>query len=336
MANYLVTGGAGFIGSHVTAALVARGDAVRVLDNLATGFRDNLRAVPAAVLVEGDVRHYDTVRKAVAGVDYVIHLAALPSVPRSIRDPITTNDVNVGGTLNVLHASRDANVRRVSFASSSSVYGRGAGLPKREEMSTAPLSPYAVSKLTGEHYCRTFWELHGLETVALRLFNVFGPRQDPHSPYSAVIPLFITKLLRGEAPSVNGDGSQTRDFTYVDNVVGAFLSACAAPAPAAAGRAFNIAGGVPHSLNDLLEELRALLSCDLTPDFLAPRAGDVPHSYASIEAARAGLGYVPSVDFAEGLRLTVESMRPVLTIERATRVKRPVVTVGPSRVQAAL
>lgn len=334
VASYLVTGGAGFIGSHVAAALVARGDRVRILDNFASGFRDNLGKAPTAELLEGDVRSYDTVRRAVDGVEYVIHLAALPSVPRSIRDPLTTNDVNVGGTLNVLQASRDARVRRVSFASSSSVYGRTAALPKREEMAPAPLSPYAVSKLTGELYCRTFFELHGVETVALRLFNVFGPRQDPHSPYSAVIPRFITHLLRGEAPPVHGDGSQTRDFTYVANVVAAFLSACTAPG--AAGRVFNVAGGAQHSVNDLLDRLRALVPSRVAPVHHPSRAGDVPHSYACIEAARTVLGYTPAVDFAEGLRRTVEAMRPPAVVERASRGRRLPVSPEPARSQAAL
>jgi len=307
MATYLVTGGAGFIGSHVGAALLARGERVRILDNFATGLRENLQSLPGAEVMEGDIRSYHTVREAVDGVHFVLHLAALPSVPRSIRDPITSNDVNVVGTLNVLNASRDAKVARLVYASSSSIYGRNPELPKREDMVPLPISPYAVSKLAGEHYCRAFWELYGFETVMLRLFNVFGPRQNPNSQYSAVIPLFIQTMLRGDSPKVNGDGTQTRDFTYVDNVVQAMLASCLAPA--VAGRVFNVAAGGRHSLLDLVGALACVFGREFRPSFNPSRMGDVPHSYAAIDEAREALGYQPRVDFLEGLRRTVNAMR---------------------------
>jgi UDP-glucose 4-epimerase len=310
MATYLVTGGAGFIGSHVAAALLARGDKVRILDNFSTGRWENLAALSGAEVIEGDVRSYHTVREAVDGVHFVLHQAALPSVPRSIRDPITSNDVNVVGTLNVLNASRDAKVARLVYASSSSIYGRNPELPKREDMMPLPISPYAVSKLAGENYCRAFTDMYGFETVMLRYFNVFGPRQNPKSQYSAVIPKFIDTLLEGGRPQVNGDGSQTRDFTYVDNVVQANLAACTAPS--VAGRIFNVAAGARYSLRDLLGELAEILGQPTDPVFHPTRMGDVPHSYAAIDAAASALGYRPTVAFAEGLRRTVESMRGTL------------------------
>jgi UDP-glucose 4-epimerase len=303
----LVTGGAGFIGSHVAAALLARGDKVRILDNFSTGRWENLSALAGADVIEGDVRSYHTVREAVDGVHFVLHQAALPSVPRSIRDPITSNDVNVVGTLNVLNASRDAKVARLVYASSSSIYGRNPELPKREDMMPLPISPYAVSKLAGENYCRAFTDMYGFETVVLRYFNVFGPRQNPKSQYSAVIPKFIDALLEGARPQVNGDGSQTRDFTYVDNVVQANLAACSAPN--VAGRLFNVAAGARYSLLDLINQLAEIMGQPVDPVFHSSRMGDVPHSYASIEAAHQALGYRPTVAFAEGLRRTVEAMR---------------------------
>jgi UDP-glucose 4-epimerase len=315
MTQYLVTGGAGFIGSHIAAALLARGDTVRVLDNFSTGRRHNLW--PEAEVIEGDVRSYHVVREAVDGCEFVLHQAALPSVPRSVKDPITSNEVNVVGTLNVLNAARDAGVRRLVYASSSSVYGRNPDLPKHEGMMPMPMSPYAVSKLAGEHYCQSFFELYRFETVMLRYFNVFGPRQDPHSQYSAVIPRFIDHLLQRLPPQVTGDGSQTRDFTFVANVVQANLAACAAPA--AAGKVFNIATNQRISILQLLAELEGLLGYRVAPGFLPSRVGDVPHSYADIDAARSVLGYRPMVDFSEGLRLTVESMQ---------RRPRPEVAVG--------
>jgi nucleoside-diphosphate-sugar epimerase len=237
----------------------------------------------------------------------VLHQAALPSVPRSVKDPITSNEVNVVGTLNVLNAARDAGVRRLVYASSSSIYGQNPELPKREAMMPQPMSPYAVSKLAGEHYCRAFFELYRFETVMLRYFNVFGPRQDPESQYSAVIPKFTHRLLRGERPVVTGDGSQTRDFTYVANVVQANLAACSATS--AAGRVFNIAAGHRVSLLDMLAALERIIGCEVAPEYVPSRVGDVPHSYADIGAAREALGYVPRVGLEDGLRLTVESMR---------------------------
>jgi len=307
MARYLVTGGGGFIGSHIAAELLARGEQVRILDNFSTGRRENLRAVTGAEVIEGDVRSYHIVREAVDGCDFVLHQAALPSVPRSVKDPITSNEVNVVGTLNVLDAAKDAGVSRLIYASSSSIYGRNPALPKREDMVPQPMSPYAVSKLAGEHYCRAFWELYGFETVMLRYFNVFGPRQDPLSQYSAVIPKFIHLLLRGERPLVNGDGSQTRDFTYVANVVQANLAAC--EASAGPGRVLNIAAGHRVSLLDMLATLEEIIGCEVEPEFVPSRMGDVPHSYADVGVARDVLGYSPGVGFAEGLRLTVEAMR---------------------------
>ena len=307
MATYLITGGAGFIGSHLVRAAVAKGDKVRVLDNFSTGYRKNLESVEGIEVIEGDIRSYHTVREAVDGVHFVLHQAALPSVPRSIKDPITSNDVNVVGTLNVLNASRDAKVARLVYASSSSIYGRNPELPKREEMMPLPISPYAVSKLAGENYCRAFWELYGFETVMLRYFNVFGPRQDPTSQYSAVIPIFIDRVLRGLSPRINGDGTQTRDFTYVDNVVAANFAACLAPN--VAGKVFNIAGGARYSLLDLIANLAKIMEKEIDVTFDSTRMGDVPHSYASIEAAAQLLSYSPSVSFFEGLKRTVEAMR---------------------------
>ncbi len=307
MALYLVTGGAGFIGSHLAAAIQAQGDKVRILDNFSTGSRDNLGAAPGAELIEGDIRSYHIVRDAVDGCDFVLHQAALPSVPRSVKDPITSNEVNVVGTLNVLNAARDARVKRLVYASSSSIYGQNPELPKREVMTPLPMSPYAVTKLAGEHYCRSFHDLYGFETVALRYFNVFGPRQNPFSQYAAVIPKFIYSLMHRQAPSVNGDGSQTRDFTFVANVVQANLKACLAEG--AAGKAFNVATGHRVSLLELLAALEKLIGVSVPPVFVPSRVGDVPHSYADVSLARQVLGYDPKVSFADGLRLTVDAMR---------------------------
>ncbi len=306
MTQYLVTGGAGFIGSHIASALLAQGHRVRILDNFSTGRRHNLE--PGAEVVEGDIRSYHVVREAVEGCDFVLHQAALPSVPRSVKDPITSNEVNVVGTLNVLNAARDAGVTRLVFASSSSVYGRNPELPKHEGMMTLPISPYAVSKLAGENYCRSFFELYGFEVVMLRYFNVFGPRQDPSSQYSAVIPRFIDRLVHRQAPLVTGDGSQTRDFTFVENVVRANLAACTASG--AVGQVFNIAANQRISLTGLLRELEAILGYHVAPEFIPSRPGDVPHSFADISAARALLGYEPTVGFEDGLRATVASVRP--------------------------
>lgn len=304
MTLYLVTGGAGFIGSHIVKELVRRGERVRVLDNFSTGRRENLAPFLEHIeLVEGDLRDLPTVRRAVEGVDHVLHQAALASVPRSVADPLASNSANVTGTLNLLVAARDAGVRRVVYAASSSAYGDSPTLPKQEDMPTAPKSPYAVSKLAGEHYCRAFTEVYGLETVSLRYFNVFGPRQDPASQYAAVVPLFITAMLRGEPPTVHGDGLQSRDFTYVANVVHANL--LATTAPGVAGRVFNVACGQRYTLLDLIASLDEIMGAHVTPVHTASRPGDVRHSLADVTAAQEALGYRAEVDFDEGLRRTV-------------------------------
>jgi UDP-N-acetylglucosamine/UDP-N-acetyl-alpha-D-glucosaminouronate 4-epimerase len=299
----LVTGGGGFIGSHVVRRLLREGHAVRVLDNFATGHRANLGDLLGDVeLIEGDLQSYERVHNAVRGCDLAFHLGALPSVPRSIQDPLTSNATNVVGTLNVLLAARDEGVRRVVYASSSSTYGAGAELPKREDMHPLPIAPYAVSKLAGEGYCRAFHEVYGLETVALRYFNVFGPGQDPRSQYAAVIPNFITAALEGRPPTIHGDGEQSRDFTYVDNAVDANL--LAASAPGAAGLAFNVACGERTSLNRIVARLAELCGHEVEPVHVDSRPGDVRHSLADISRAREVLGYEPAVDFDEGLRRT--------------------------------
>jgi nucleoside-diphosphate-sugar epimerase len=299
----LVTGGGGFIGSHLVDALLAAGHEVRAIDNFATGRRENLLHVANDVeLVEGDIQSYERVHNAVRGCEVVLHQAALPSVPRSVQDPLTSNASNVIGTLNVLLAARDSGVRRVVFASSSSVYGANRTLPKTESLAPLPIAPYAVGKLAGEGYCRSFFEVYGLQTVALRYFNVFGPRQDPLSQYAAVIPNFITAASEGRRPKIFGDGTQTRDFTYVDNVVEANLAAI--DAPDLAGEVFNIACGRGISLNEVLAALRDISGRDAEPIYAAPRPGDVLHSRADITRAADVLGYRPSVSFEEGLRLT--------------------------------
>ncbi|HXR29819.1 MAG TPA: SDR family oxidoreductase [Solirubrobacterales bacterium] len=304
----LVTGGAGFIGSHIATRLIGDGHEVRVLDNFSTGSRSNLAAFEGEFdLVEGDMQSYERAHNAVQGCEVVFHQAALPSVPRSIQDPLTSNAANVVGTLNILLASRDSGVRRVVFASSSSIYGADRTLPKQEDRAPLPISPYAVAKLASEGYCRSFSEVYGLETVALRYFNVFGPRQDPLSQYAAVIPRFITALLNREAPVVFGDGEQSRDFTYIDNVIDANLRA--ADAEGVSGQTFNVACGERISLNRLLEEIRGILGSEVEASYLDPRQGDVKHSLADISLARDRLGYEPLVDFNEGLLRTVEALR---------------------------
>ncbi len=314
----LVTGGGGFIGSHVVDRLLEVGHEVRVLDNFATGRRENLLHVSDAVeLVEGDIQSYERVHTAIRGCDVVLHQAALPSVPRSVQDPLTSNAVNVIGTLNVLLAARDADVRRVVFASSSSIYGATLDLPKSERLPTLPISPYAVAKLAGEGYCRTFHEVYGLETVALRYFNVFGPRQDPLSQYAAVIPNFIFAALRDGRPRVFGDGDQSRDFTYVTNVVQANLLAI--DAAGIAGQTFNIACGEGISLNQVLEELRRQTGAALEVEHLDARPGDVRHSLADISLAREHLNYTPEVSFADGLAQTIEYFRATFPNEGAAR-----------------
>ncbi|WP_210491631.1 SDR family oxidoreductase [Patulibacter sp. SYSU D01012] len=302
----LVTGGAGFIGSHIARRLLRDGHEVRILDSFATGRRSNLAVLDGVELVEGDIQSYERAHTAVRGCDMVLHQAALPSVPRSIQDPLTSAAVNTTGTLNVLLAARDAGVRRVVFASSSSVYGASEALPKHEELPTLPISPYAVSKLAAEGYCRAFSAVYDLECVALRYFNVFGPRQDPQSQYAAVIPRFITAALEGRSPTVFGDGEQSRDFTYIDNVVDA--NVLALTAPGAVGEAFNVACGERYTLNELLRVIGSVVGTDVTAQHLEPRAGDVRHSQADIGKARRLLGYEPTVRFEDGVRATVEAL----------------------------
>ena len=304
----LVTGGAGFIGSHLAARLVELGHDVRVLDNFATGRRSNMDAIGGEVeLVEGDIQSYERAHKAVRGCEIVFHQAALPSVPRSIQDPLTSNATNVIGTLNVLLAARDEGVRRVVCASSSSVYGANPTLPKREDMAAVPISPYATAKLASEGYCRSFGIGYGLETVALRYFNVFGARQDPTSQYAAVIPNFINALLVNESVTIFGDGEQSRDFTHVDNVVQANLLAM--DAPDVSGKVYNIACGNKVTLNELVAELHELIGADAKTIYAPARPGDVPHSLASLERARAELGYEPEVGLREGLSRTIAHYR---------------------------
>lgn len=303
--NCLVTGGAGFIGSNLVRTLISRGHAVRVLDNFSTGKRENLDDLRERIdLVEGDIRSYHIVREAVDGVDLIFHEAALPSVPRSIKDPITTHEVGASGTMNILQAARDCGVSRVVFASSSSIYGNHEVLPKHEGMSPSPLSPYAVTKITGEYYCRIFFELYGLETVVLRYFNVFGPYQDPASQYSAVIPKFIDIMRGGERPTIFGDGEQTRDFTFIENVVHANMLAATAET-GVAGEVFNAACHDRISLNGLVAALNRTLGTDIEPIYAPPRLGDIRHSFASIDKFRAATGYEPQVSFAEGIERTV-------------------------------
>lgn len=298
----LVTGGAGFIGSNLAHTLLARGHDVRLLDNFSTGHRANLEPLDAEV-VEGDLRSYERVAAAVGGVEVVFHQGALPSVPRSIQDPLTSTAVNVEGTLNVLLAARDAGVRRVVFASSSSVYGDAPGMPRRESQPLSPLAPYAVSKLAAEQYCMVANRVYGVETVALRYFNVFGERQDPLSGYAAVIPKFIRMMLDGQRPTIFGDGQTSRDFTHVENVVEANLAA--AVEPAAAGRVMNIAVGSSHTLNELVSELQGLVDSELEPEYGPPRPGDVSESLADVSLARELLGYEPRIEFEEGLQRTI-------------------------------
>lgn len=308
----MVTGGAGFIGSNIVDALVARDDEVVVLDNLATGKIENLAPSRDKIeFIEGDIRDIDTVRKAVRGVDFVTHQAALGSVPRSIADPRTSNDVNITGTLNVLIAAKDAGVRRVVFASSSSVYGDTVELPKHEGIKPNPKSPYALTKLAGEEYCRIFHQVYGLETIALRYFNVFGPRQDPNSQYAAVIPLFISSALRNASPTIFGDGTQSRDFTYVANVVHGNLLAFEADSKAA-GRVCNLALGGQVTLLDLYNAIKKLTGSSADPTFAPTRPGDVKHSCAAIGFAQDLLNFAPVVSFDEGLEKTIRSYSAVV------------------------
>jgi nucleoside-diphosphate-sugar epimerase len=303
MAFYLVTGGAGFIGSHLAEELVRRRQRVRVVDSLITGKRQNIAHLPDVEFMEGDLADLDVARRAVADVEYVLHQAAIPSVPRSVQDPITSNRANIDASLNVLVAARDAGVRRLVYAGSSSAYGNTPTLPKIETMPTAPLSPYALQKLVAEQYCQMFTRLYGLETVTIRYFNVFGPRQDPSSPYSGVISLFISALCEGRPPKIYGDGEQTRDFTYVANVVDGVLRAC--DAQGASGEVINVATGGRVSLNELFRTVRDLVGGNLEPIYEEPRAGDVRDSQADVSKARQILGYAPTISFQEGLRRTV-------------------------------
>lgn len=309
MATYLVTGGAGFIGSHIAEALIRRGETVRIVDNFSTGSRQNIAHLEGRVeVIEATIIDLDAMRRAMQGVDYVLHQAALPSVPRSVEDPLTTHQECATGTLHVLLAARDAGVKRVVYAGSSSAYGDSSSQFKTEEQRPLPMSPYAVAKLAGEMYCQTFTSVYGLETVTLRYFNVFGPRQDPYSPYSAVIPLFMAAMLKGQPPTIYGDGLQSRDFTYVANVVEGNLLACHAPAEVA-GQVINVACGGQITLLHLVEALNRLIGTSLEPVFAAPRPGDIRHSCADIERAGRLLGYEPKVGLDEGLARTLEWFR---------------------------
>ena len=308
MARFLITGGAGFIGSNLARRLVSQGEQVVILDDFSTGKQENLEDIRSSVdVIKGDICDIDVVRKATEGCDYVLHHAAVVSVVRSVEDPIRSNAVNVDGTLNCLVAARDAGVKRFIYAASSSAYGDSPTLPKREDMKPEPMSPYGVSKLVGEMYCKVFNDVFGLETVSLRYFNIFGPYQDPHSQYAAVIPIFITRLLRGMQPVVYGDGNQSRDFTYIDNAVEANLAAI--DSPHAPGKVINVACGKRFTLNELIEKLWDLTETRLEPIYTDPRPGDVRHSQGDITIASQVLGYRPSVTFEEGLRRTVAWFR---------------------------
>lgn len=307
----LVTGGAGFIGSNIVEALLQRNYAVRVLDNFSTGSRANLAPFEDDItIIEGDLRSYHIVRQAVDSVDYILHQGALPSVPRSIADPVTTNEVNAGGTLNILHAAVECKVKRVVYASSSSIYGNGTELPKRETMTPVPLSPYAVSKLAGEKYCSVFAEIYGIHTVAFRYFNVFGPKQNPNSQYSAVIPKFINLMMQGDSPVIFGDGEQSRDFTFVSNVVNANLLALEKDYKP--GSVFNCATHRQITVNQMVQSLNEILGTNIQPQYKDARPGDVKHSFAGIDAIQDALGYHPGISFNEGLGKTVEWFQRVL------------------------
>jgi UDP-glucose 4-epimerase len=310
MALYLITGIGGFIGSSLARALLLRGQQVRGVDNFSTGRRENLEQILAQIdFREADILDLEAMKLACAGVEYVLHQAAIPSVPKSVLDPIGSNQANVDGTVNVLVAARDAKVKRVVFAASSSAYGDTPTLPKHEQMTPDPISPYAVAKLASERYMISFYRCYGLETVALRYFNIFGPRQDPSSPYSGVLAKFITLMLSGQQPTMFGDGEQSRDFTYIDNAVDANLLACKAPAGKVAGKVFNVATGRRVTLNETFKLLQSLTSYNGFPLHAAERGGDIKHSLADISQAEQCLSYKPTVDFEEGLRRTVEWYR---------------------------
>ncbi|HUA15796.1 MAG TPA: SDR family oxidoreductase [Verrucomicrobiae bacterium] len=310
MALYLITGVGGFIGSSIARALLARGEQVRGVDNFSTGKRENIAGILGRIdFREADILNLDAMREACAGADFVLHQAAIPSVPKSVLDPLGSNQANIDGTVNVLVAARDAKVQRVVYAASSAAYGDTPTLPKHEAMRPDPISPYAVGKLAGEHYMTSFYRCYGLETVSLRYFNIFGPRQDPSSPYSGVLAKFITSMLRGEQPTILGDGEQSRDFTYIDNAVEANLLACHAPGERSAGQVFNVAIGRRVSLNETFKLLQPLTGYSGPAAHGPEREGDIKHSLADISKAASGLGYKPVVDFEEGLRRTVEWYR---------------------------
>jgi len=306
MSTYLITGIAGFIGSALARAVLAQGDAVRGIDNFSTGKRRNIAEILEQIdFREADLLDLKALRAACHGVDFVLHQAAIPSVPRSINDPLESNRANIDATVNLLDAAKDAKVKRVVFAASSSAYGDTPTLPKCEDMPPNPISPYAVAKLASEYYMTSFWRCYGLETVSLRYFNIFGPRQDPTSPYSGVLAKFITQMLKGEQPTIFGDGAQSRDFTYVDNAVEANLLACKAPASEVAGRVFNVAAGRRLDLNETFRVLKQLIAYPGEVKYGPDRAGDVKHSLADLSRAGKHLGYKPKVDFEEGLRRTI-------------------------------
>src|SRR3954465_15057743 len=310
MSLYLITGMAGFIGSSIARALLGRGERVRGIDNFATGNRQNVAEILDRIdFREADILDLEAMHKACAGVDFVLHEAAIPSVPKSVLDPLGSNRANIDGTVNVLVAARDAQVKRVVYAASSSAYGDTPTLPKDEQIKPDPISPYAVAKLASEHYMTSFYRCYGLETVCLRYFNIFGPRQDPSSPYSGVLAKFITQMLNDEQPMIFGDGEQSRDFTYIDNAVEANLLACKAEKSKAAGQVFNVATGRRVTLNETFKALQPLTSYSGQLKYGPARGGDVKHSLADISLAEAGLRYRPSVDFEEGLRRTVEWYR---------------------------
>ncbi len=313
MATYLITGIAGFIGSSLARAVLARGDQVRGIDNLSTGKLSNISEIlPRIDFHEADLLDLPAVAKACAGVDYIFHEAAIPSVPKSVLDPLGSNRANIDGTVNLLVAAKDAKVKRVVYAASSSAYGDTPILPKREDMFPSPISPYAVAKLASEYYMTSFYRCYGLETVSLRYFNIFGPRQDPTSPYSGVLAKFITQMLAGEPPTIFGDGAQSRDFTYIDNALAANLLACEAPAAAVAGRVFNVATGERFDLKQTFQLLKRLIGFPGDVRYAPERAGDVKHSLADLSQARQYLGYEPKVGFEEGLRRTIEWYREEL------------------------
>ncbi len=308
MSVYLVTGGAGFIGSNIVKYLVAKdGVEVRVLDDLSSGKEKNLHDIKDQIdFIQGDIKDKECAKKAVSGVDYILHLAAVPSVPRSVAEPVLTNEANINGTLNMLIAAKDEGVKRFVFSSSSSLYGDAPVMPKVETMLPMPISPYAVQKITGEYYCSVFYKLFGLKTISLRYFNVFGPSQDPESEYAAVIPKFITMILEGKNPTIFGDGEQSRDFTYVENIIKANVMMCEKELDGCYGEAFNVACNQSISLNDLVKDMNKILGKNIEPVYLDERQGDVKHSLAGIDKVRDKTGYVPAITVNEGLKMTID------------------------------